>query len=200
MLAQTHKIIGSHLHDNIEKKTGIKLNRNLLIYGSIKPDIWPTLAVKKHYKDKSFGFVIDEIESLMALGLHDNPISINRFSVKLGIITHFLSDFFCLPHHDRDYFHDKLKEHLTYEKRLHDSFKAFSGLKNVNMPYMDGISRQNIIKFIEELHLEYKDNPAGYINDVRGSINVSSAIGILVSEHSVVTSKSLQKAAGYSGY
>lgn len=197
LLAQTHSVISAHMSENIENRLGISLNKKLLSLGNMMPDIWPSLAVKKHYKEQSFDFVIDQIEKLIAGGLYENQLSIDAFSLRLGIVSHFLSDFFCLPHHNREYFHDKLREHLSYENKLHEQFKNFSGIKSVNTPYIQNTERQNIVKFIEELHLEYKNSKSGYITDIYGSINVSSAVGILVVENSLVTSDALQKAASF---
>ncbi|WP_143151279.1 zinc dependent phospholipase C family protein [Tepidibacter formicigenes] len=185
---QTHKIIANHMHYNIKNSLNVNLNENFLIYGAMKPDIAPRLAIKKHYKNQSFDFVLDEILNLINDGLKENPISINKFSTKLGVISHFLSDFFCLPHHDRHYYHDKLIEHLKYEKTLHEHFTNFKGLDKIKIPYLENIDKNNIKNFIEELHDIYKNNKMGFENDITGSINISCAIGILIVENSIVTS------------
>ncbi len=185
---QSHKIIAYHLHHHIKQNLNINLNRNFLIYGAMKPDIAPSLAIKKHYKEQSFDFVLDEILKLTLDGLKENAISINKFSTRLGVISHFLSDFFCLPHHDRQYYHDKLMEHLKYEKDLHGYFSEFNGIDKVNIPYVENMNKENIKDVIENLHDIYKNNSMGFKNDIIGSINISSAIGITIVENSLITS------------
>ncbi|WP_242939255.1 zinc dependent phospholipase C family protein [Tepidibacter thalassicus] len=185
---QTHKIIANHMYNNIKNSLNVKLNKKFLVYGAMKPDISPRLAIKKHYKEHSFDFVLNEILNLINNGLNENQISINKFSTKLGVISHFLSDFFCLPHHNREYYHDKLMEHLKYEKNLHEYFVNFKGLNKIRIPYLENIDKENIKNFIEELHSIYKNNTMGFENDVEGSINISCAIGILIVENSIVTS------------
>ncbi|MCT4509187.1 MAG: zinc dependent phospholipase C family protein [Tepidibacter sp.] len=188
MLVQSHNIIANHIHYNIKNNLNIDLNRKLLAYGAMKPDIAPRLAVKKHYKDQSFDFVLNEILKLIDNGLRENPISINRFSTNLGVISHFLSDFFCLPHHNREYYHDKLFEHLKYEKDLHKHFVSFEGLNNVKSPYIEKIDKENIKNLIEELHYDYTQNKMGFQNDVTSSINISSAVGMIIVENSLIES------------
>lgn len=181
---QSHMIIASHIHTNISHKLNINLSKSFLTYGSMIPDVTPLLAARKHYKKQSFDFVLDLIENLISDGLHENTISINKFSSKLGIITHFLSDFFCLPHHNREYYHDKLIKHLSYENKLHDYFTHFCGLDKIRIPYMQHIDRDNIKSFIEELHHTYSTHNSGFLNDVKSSINVSCAISSILIEHS----------------
>ncbi|WFD09483.1 zinc dependent phospholipase C family protein [Tepidibacter hydrothermalis] len=188
MLVQSHNIIANHIHYNIKNHLNIDLNLKMLAYGAMKPDIAPRLAMKKHYKDQSFDFVLNEILKLIDNGLSENPISINRFSTKLGVISHFLSDFFCLPHHNREYYHDKLFEHLKYEKDLHKYFINFEGLSKVKSPYIERIDKDNIKNFIEELHHMYTENKMGFENDVTSSINISSAVGIIIVENSLIES------------
>ncbi|MBP2027030.1 hypothetical protein J2Z35_000822 [Acetoanaerobium pronyense] len=186
MLIPTHRIIAHNVFKNVNSNMNFKLNRPMLSYGSMKPDIAPSLKSKKHYKEPTLDFVIDEIIKLMEIGISEDLISINKFSVKLGVITHFLSDFFCLPHHDRDYFSDKLTEHMIYEKNLHYKFKEFAGLEKIKMPSLMGLEKEDIRSFIDELHYEYSTSPMGYENDIKGSINVSSAISMIIIENSAI--------------
>lgn len=188
MLIQSHKIIAHHIHDHIKNNLHVDLNKFFLTYGAMKPDIQPNLAIKKHYKKQSFDFVLDEISSLIYDGLNEDTISINKFSTRLGVISHFLSDFFCLPHYDREYYHDKLVDHLKYEKILHEHFTNFNGLNKLNMPYLENTNKENIKDFINELHHMYTNNKMGFKNDILGSINVSCSIGIVIVENSIVTS------------
>ncbi|MDK2803291.1 MAG: hypothetical protein PWR23_295 [Peptostreptococcaceae bacterium] len=182
----THRIIANHIYENLKDSLDFKLSKPMLQYGNMKPDVAPSLKSKKHYMNPTFDFVLDEIVKLIDDGLHEDLISINAFSVRLGVITHFLSDFFCLPHHDRTYFSDKLKEHMIYEKNLHYKFKEFSGLDKITLPSLKTLDKNGIKALIEELHLDYVNRPKGYENDIVSSINVSSAIGLLIVENSIL--------------
>lgn len=188
LLIQSHKIIAQHMHEHIKNNLNVDLNKFFLMYGAMKPDIQPNLAIRKHYKKQSFDFVLDEISNLIYDGLNEDALSINNFSSRLGVISHFLSDFFCLPHHDREYYNDKLIDHLKYEKQLHEHYINFNGLNKLKTPYLEDTSKENVTDFIEELHDIYKNNAMGFKNDIIGSINISCSIGIVIVENSLVTS------------
>ncbi|KXZ39351.1 Zinc dependent phospholipase C [Alkalithermobacter thermoalcaliphilus JW-YL-7 = DSM 7308] len=188
MLVQTHKIISHHIYTNIKNELNIDLNKKFLMYGSMKPDIALSLALRKHYKNENLDFVIDQILSLTEEGLNENFISINKFSTKLGIITHFLSDFFCLPHSNREYYHDKLIQHLNYENKLHSKFKNLNLLYKIKVPYVKDVNKENIKLVIDELYDEYINNSQGFENDIKHSINISSVIGIIIIKNSIVLS------------
>lgn len=184
----THRIIAHRVHENILQETGINLSKSFLAYGSMKPDIAPRLAIKKHYKEHSFDFVLDEIVDLVENGLRDDKLSINNFSTKFGVVSHFLCDFFCLPHHDRDYFHDKLKDHLEYEKLLHEKFKSFSNTRNLKLPTLDSVDKDGFRNLIDSLHSDYASSSKSFETDMEYSVRVSSAVGIIILENAIIPS------------
>ncbi|WP_439649978.1 zinc dependent phospholipase C family protein [Cytobacillus pseudoceanisediminis] len=65
-------------------------------WANMKPDFIPNLAKRKHYIEESFDFVVDKILSLLKLPSY-NLLDKNkrkRIDVEMGIICHFLTDFF----------------------------------------------------------------------------------------------------------
>lgn len=188
MLPQSHVIIGSYIFNHIKMKLNVDLSLRFLQIGSMKPDFWPSLKLKKHYKNESFDFVLDEIMKLSDVGLYDNVLSINKFSSQLGVINHFISDFFCLAHHDRDYFKTRLTEHLFYELLLHKNFKEFNEEINLKVPEITEFTRDSVKNLIENLHNQYTSLPHSKEKDVYFSINVSCIIGLLIVENSLMLS------------
>lgn len=180
MLIYTHKIISDHIYNNLKLNLNVELNKNLLRFGSMKPDMAPILGKIRHYKEYSFEFVLDEITNLMQYDINSKSKFINEFSINLGVVSHFLSDFFCHPHHNREYYHDKFLEHMQYENRLHKEFLKFNGIDKVKIPNIESATKENIKTLIEELHYEYTNKSTDFKNDITHSINVSSAIGIII--------------------
>ncbi|NMA95433.1 MAG: zinc dependent phospholipase C family protein, partial [Clostridiales bacterium] len=74
--------------DKHERKN---ISRMFFILGSIAPDI----KIAKHPKFKIYNDSIDliksKMESLESLGKR-------RFSYRLGVISHYITDYFCLAH------------------------------------------------------------------------------------------------------
>lgn len=194
MFIPTHRIIAHHIFQQVRRNLNISLNPHMFSYGNMKPDVAPKLKAKKHYMEPTFDFVLDEIMQLINDGVSENPLSISKFSVRLGVICHFLCDFFCLPHHDRGYFSDKLMEHMIYEKKLHEKFVNFSGLDRIRLPYVTGVTKVEIKKAILELHEEYVSSPRGYETDMKCSVNVASGVGIWIIENSILCEPVLEAA------
>lgn len=194
MFIPTHRIIAHHVYRQIRQNLNISLNPHMFAYGNMKPDVAPKLKAKKHYMEPTFDFVLDEIMRLIEDGVSENALSIGKFSVRLGVICHFLCDFFCLPHHDREYFSDKLMEHMLYERDLHGKFTHFSGIDRIRLPYVGGVTKEDIKKAILELHADYTASPRGHETDMRCSVNVASAVGIWVIENSILCEPVLEPA------
>lgn len=90
-----------------------KLDRVAFAYGNIKPDFIDDDIKCQHTVDESLCCVNEYSEKLMT----DN-ISIKEFSTSLGIVCHFVCDYFCIYHREGNEKKGAL-EHLLYEMILH---------------------------------------------------------------------------------
>lgn len=131
MLPVTHFLISEHLYKSLEKQ-GIKLSKTSLAIGSLVPDFSPKYKICSHYITSSFDFLLNTILELNR-DFYNNKLSLNGFSYKLGIITHYVSDFFCTAHNDA-HLKKNIYDHFIYEKDLHIFFK------NPNPPTTDIIN------------------------------------------------------------
>ncbi|MGL5244511.1 MAG: zinc dependent phospholipase C family protein, partial [Sarcina sp.] len=120
MLVNTHILIGQNVLKNIDSKKSIIISDKNFLYGSIKPDMVSKYKLKKHYLDESYDMVIKKINYLSSLNLDDmnKRFSMSKFSQELGVICHFLCDFFCVPHSERWEFKHSMNRHIKYEKEL----------------------------------------------------------------------------------
>lgn len=124
IFAETHKIIARNIYDNIYDNYDLKLDKNKLEWGSIAPDILPHYRLIRHYKDESLNFISKEIMKVIFISrfLDFNerldPLAMKLLSNKIGIISHYLSDYVCLPHASRWTFFGNMKKHIKYEKEL----------------------------------------------------------------------------------
>lgn len=113
-------IISSHLHiaDYVMKSMGqfidIKLDKKSFRYGNIKPDIDADFYKYSH----NFGGTIDLVLQLID-ELHNEDIYGKKFSEKLGMVNHFVADYFCSYHAYNYLFKRGIVEHIFYETRLH---------------------------------------------------------------------------------
>ena len=117
MFINTHLLIGNSIINNIDNKNSFFINEKSFLYGNIKPDLPSKYYLIKHYLDESLDMIIHKINYLCTLSLESlsKDFTINSFNQELGVICHFLCDFFCVPHSYRWEFKHSMKEHLQYE-------------------------------------------------------------------------------------
>lgn len=129
IFAETHKIIARFLHENLQEKYDIELNEDRLQWGSVVPDIFPKYRLQSHYIQDSLHFISNEIVTLifvsrfMNLSDHKDSIAMKLFSRKVGIISHYLSDFCCMAHAKNWSFNGSLVKHVQYEKAVNEAAK-----------------------------------------------------------------------------
>ena len=121
-MMNTHRIIGENIIKYANSKSIYLVSRKNFIWGNIKPDCTPKYKRMKHYYNESIDMVIEKIQYLSTLRLEDvyYKINIGKFSEELGVICHFLCDFFCAPHYYRWEFKSTkaVKHHMLYEQKL----------------------------------------------------------------------------------
>ena len=153
MILNTHLTISNALIENLDSSKSFFISEKNFIYGNIKPDMTSKYVLHKHYLKESFDMIIGKIKSLCKLSLDfiEKYFSISKFSQELGVICHFLCDFFCVPHSQRWEFSHSFKKHVIYEKDLQ------SIAKDTNFKTLEKASIHHIgvEEFFNKLYKEY---------------------------------------------
>lgn len=196
MLPITHRLISEHIHRNVKETLGIELNKGCLIYGSVKPDIAPKLLMMDHFKPQSFDIVMNEIHNLSQFKLIDNKQFMRFYSTQIGIVTHFIADFFCVPHNDRRTYKNNFYDHVIYENDLHKQLKAFN--EDVRVSYnsfnVDNLTPFTIKKVIDHYHKEYSHLEETQMNDIKCSLHAATAVTLYIL-HNAMKSSSIREIA-----
>ena len=175
MLINTHMLMGRKIFENMDYDKKALIKETHFIWGNIKPDCVSKYKLKKHYKDESFIMIINKIEFLSNLSIKDlyTSYSINKFNQELGVICHFLCDYFCLPHNQRWEFKSAniVKEHLIYEKNLDNIAKEYNFTAEKNTE----IKPTKVVEFLNEMLSEYESD-SSYENDLRYACYVCNTI------------------------
>ncbi|GAA0078177.1 zinc dependent phospholipase C family protein [Clostridium sp. CTA-5] len=175
MMINTHKIIGQNILTYANSKSVYLINDYRFIWGNIKPDCASKYKLMKHYFDESIDVMVDKIIKLASLSLGDiyYKISIGKFSEEIGVVCHFLCDYFCAPHYYRWEFKNtiQVKNHMVYEKDLGKIAKEFkpTGIITSN------VTVDNVKEFILDLQEQYKGS-LDYKNDLTYSYYVCDSI------------------------
>ena len=173
MFINTHLLIANSIINNINNKNSFFINEKSFLYGNIKPDLPSKYYLQKHYLDESLDMIISKVKYLCSLSLdslHKN-FSVNSFNQELGVICHFLCDFFCVPHSYRWEFKHSMKEHLQYETELsliakNTALLSFKG---------DAITHDRIEDFFTDMYKQYV-NEQNHENDLRFSTYVCNSV------------------------
>lgn len=113
MIIQTHLKISKLLYKQYTKQYNIKLHKGSFMYGNIKPDICLEYSKYPHSVDGTLSIVSKLSEEISECKENTKYISKN-----LGMIIHYVCDYFCL-YHSRDYISKSIIKHFIYELRLH---------------------------------------------------------------------------------
>lgn len=174
-MINTHKVMGEIFIKYSNSKNVNLINKTRFLWGNIKPDCVPKYKLKKHYFDESIDMIVEKIIYLSSLTSRDvyYNMTIEKFSEELGVICHFLCDFFCAPHYYRWEFKSTsaVKQHMKYENELAKVAKKFksTGVINTN------IDPNNIKYFIVELQKKY-NGTMDYHNDLVFSCYVCGSV------------------------
>lgn len=159
MFPNTHIYIADMVIDQI-KGDNINLNKTAFRTGSILPDFSPYHKHIKHYRDKSFTFVEKSIDNL------GESKNIDDLSLRLGIISHYLADYFCYPHFNNMTFTSKdILGHIKYEKELNTYIRTFSN------KFTEEYKFKSFIQLIESSTGEYK-NSRVFDEDLESSLMI----------------------------
>lgn len=171
MLMNTHLIIGKSVVDNIDSTKSFLINDKNFLYGNVKPDAVSKYFLNKHYLDESLEMIVSKITYLCNLTINclSKYFSISRFSQEVGVICHFLCDFFCAAHSQRWKMTHSLNKHVRYEKNLNLVAKELDLSKCNKGPI------KNFDVFFSKLYNEYQ-NSLGYKNDLYFSTYVCNSV------------------------
>ncbi len=175
MLVQTHRLIGEMVYTTVAEKMGLRLSKEAFKYGCIKPDIVPKYRAIRHYKKESFDFVNQMIEEISGELMPMSRKGLKRYSVKLGMIIHYITDYFCSAHNYLKY--ESIVDHVIYERRLAKKFSQINFDKTradlwsrISIYNLD--SSLSLINYIEDRHNEYLKGSNGVINDIYVSVEL----------------------------
>ena len=93
--------------------------------------------LKKHYLDESYDMVRQKINFLSSLNLDNLYQYYTRagLSQEIGVVCHFLTDFFCLAHSERWEFKHSMKIHIQYERNLTKVAKDYKIINETSSSY-----------------------------------------------------------------
>lgn len=159
-----HGKIGSVLGKELVGKGYYYINRRYFVYGNMLPDFGPKYRASSHRKkfswDRALG-LINEIAS------GDYNMTSRQLSTKLGVLTHYLCDFFTFPHTDE--FEKSFVKHEVYEQSQRNYY--WKKLDGIFDEYSDSTlftlkNEQDVIEYIEDMVEIYTNSDGNKERDI----------------------------------
>ncbi|MDD6986605.1 MAG: zinc dependent phospholipase C family protein [Butyricicoccus porcorum] len=164
----SHTTVAHYLLDYVEKTDGISFDRKAFVFGNLKPDLKGEYLTKRHYPSLMFEEVMQRIRDF-ASKFCISETNGAKLSEELGVICHYITDFFSFPHNDDIYEHG-LFAHYVYEKRT-----SLTISKRIDETKFDGWVKplladipqtpEALIASISEQHRSYVAQPEHSISD-----------------------------------
>jgi len=155
MRIEIHHEIGKNVCSELNK-FGCNINETLFLFGNIFPDLIHSYIWCRHEYHHSREYVKKKLDKLKRRPMF--------FSFHLGILAHYICDYFCYPHSIS--FDKGLTEHIVYEVQQ-------------KIPSKFNIIKLEIRAFtIEELDrlVEWYDNSRASINDDEWDFRISTTV------------------------
>ena len=176
-----HLMFAYHVRKIIKKDIGIKLNLLGYMVGNVLPDIRARFNSQPHYIDASLKYVVKSSQRLIN---NDERLSRDsyQFSKRMGIINHYLSDFFCYPH--QAYYNEGLRRHMTYEFKMLAKYRR--GLRRAKRDlifYPKGLIPEDFESWILRRNRSYRGQQISCATDVSHAIHAGSTIGRSLNLH-----------------
>lgn len=173
MQVDSHRLIGKTIARLLATQKNIRIKERDFKYGCMKPDIDKKLRSIPHYCDKSLDFVQELVEKLSVQKLSDTaPIS-REYTINLGVVVHYVCDYFCFAHNSPQY--DSLLLHFIYESRLAKMLSRLD-LNSMCKDIIDGMDEEKVTsdwcfsEYILNKHHEYMTSRKGIFDDIAYSL------------------------------
>lgn len=206
IFADAHKIIAREMNDNIFNIYGIKLDEENLLWGSILPDVLPKYKFIRHYKEESLDFLSNEIMKIiynnkdLDLEGEIDSLALKLLSKRIGIVSHYISDYTCLPHAKRWTFQENMFKHLKYEAKLNEYVKDHKFERNkIQSEDLDIYEsdpkelNKNIQEYINNIIGEEYSLKESFANDLNFALSLNLKISYFILDTIKVYSEELEE-------
>lgn len=149
----SHVTVGRHLYKYFTKHFDIELDYKTFVTWNVLPDLAPGFFCLPHFKSDIYDLIMERADFLTK---NIQMLSVQEKSKQLGILCHFMADFFCYAH--ADYFIGSKFTHFRYELKMQlyayrrrKMIKAMSLIFNTSEFDQD----ETLYQHIDRLHADY---------------------------------------------
>ena len=164
MRKKSHITLASYLM-NSEGMTQLSTHKKAFYLGNLLPDCTPSFLTRRHNMEETFSILKKELRLLIEGYDHTKGITA-YFCRHLGIILHYVADYFTYPHNP--FYPGNLKAHCQYEEALKHQIRSY-----VNSSYAvrersndeKPKTVEQICQHIQAMHTQYANSIHSTFND-----------------------------------
>lgn len=180
MIANTHRLVGEYLYQELPEELQDRLSRRKFVYGNVKPDLKSKYRKFSHYYRDNSVVIFKWLDIMI-----EKDYDIEEFSEKLGILIHFFCDYTCV-YHANDSIHQlhSIRQHIQYEGKLHLYAKSqLKTLKNVSVISFQ--NQQEIYEYVKQLTDELNQEPIliSVEKDFENMMKLSTSVLLYILNH-----------------
>lgn len=188
-MSATHAMYAKKIYEHIYLMYGVKLKKYNLIYGSIKPDVSILFPKYPHYINDSLDSLCESVDMIIKSTHNQREVETRAFSRELGVVLHYMTDFFCMVHNDvNGKKHPTNYKHIAYEQSFQNKLKSFEldeVREKVANSFYDELKRINntsLKSYIVYKHNKYmKEIGKSYLynsNNKKRNIDINYSLGM----------------------
>lgn len=145
-------------------------------FGSLEPDLIPSFITTKHRIDLTLGRLEKKVQYVVDHYDEEKGMTV-RLSANMGIITHYIADYFTFPHNLE--YPGTMRQHIHYEELLKRQFREFVREKKQEETAFEPVhvdSVQDIIEYVCDKHTEYLEKPKSIQSDCEFILRIASQV------------------------
>ncbi len=173
---------GSHISLAVyilERTDGmLNIHKRAFLMGSIIPDCLPSFLTTRHTVTETFEIFRMNLSKTIC-HYHRKKRITAYYCRHLGIIMHYLADYFTFPHNTG--YSGSVKEHIEYEKQLEQELSLHLEKKDLCIKYQNKEDEvDKICEYILEQHKVYLALPHDLITDCNYITELCSTIAMQI--------------------
>ena len=188
-MSATHAMYAKKICEHIQLMYGVKLKKYNLIYGSIKPDVSILFPKYPHYINDSLDSLCESVDMIIKSTHNQREVETRAFSRELGVVLHYMTDFFCMVHNDvNGKKHPTNYKHIAYEQSFQNKLKSFEldevreKIANSFYDELKRINNTSLKSYIVYKHNKYmKEIGKSYLynsNNKKRNIDINYSLGM----------------------
>lgn len=170
MIVPTHWVFSKLLYQAHIQGSERFISKMAFRYGNIRPDIHPSYSKVDHTIEETF-----EIVTELSNRLQNEKLNRYQFSVVLGMMSHYLCDYFCLYHSDA-YIRKSIIEHIQYEIRVHFKLINLMKSKQLKPPVGSNLYLENMETVILKAQINYFQSEHNHVKDIDFALKNAGAM------------------------